>query len=109
MSNEADIAETWRAILSGAPGARHGNPLILEAAYKHAALRAVYPFPTHGTLQFYRDVVIEKNSFPMIVCAGPPYTVYTTNYGSLLGEAATPDEAVELLLSAWPEGDSGRA
>ncbi|WP_444978760.1 DUF6193 family natural product biosynthesis protein [Actinoplanes xinjiangensis] len=65
-----------------------------------------FPFPTHGTLAFCRTPpaslpVSPEDALPFIV-SGNPYQVYTPGYGKVLGEAATPDEAVALLAAHLP-------
>jgi hypothetical protein len=106
MSDSSIIADTWRAILNGAPGARRGYPPLIEAAYRHPMVRQLFPFPTHGTLAFFRTPpaslpVGPGEELPFIV-GGGPYRIYTPGYGRVLGEAATPDEAVALLAAHLP-------
>ncbi|WP_373871273.1 DUF6193 family natural product biosynthesis protein [Actinoplanes xinjiangensis] len=45
--------------------------------------------------------VSPEDALPFIV-SGNPYQVYTPGYGKVLGEAATPDEAVALLAAHLP-------
>ena len=106
MSASSVIADTWRAILDGASGARRGHLPIIEAAYRHPAVRQLFPFPTHGTLVFFRTPpsslpIGAEEELPFIV-GGGPYQIYTPRYGRVLGEAATPDEAVALLAAHLP-------
>ncbi|MGQ5668297.1 DUF6193 family natural product biosynthesis protein [Streptomyces sp. ECR2.10] len=55
MSEAPDNATAWRHLLERTPGTRQGDPLVIEAAYAQPQLRALYPFPTHGTLHFLRS------------------------------------------------------
>lgn len=107
MSASSIITDTWHAILNGTPGARRGDPLIIEAAHRHPVVRQLFPFPTHGTLVFFRTPpsslpVRPEDELPFIV-GGGPYQIYTPGYGKVLGEAATPDEAVAVLAAHLPD------
>jgi hypothetical protein len=107
MSASSIIADTWRAVLDGAPGARCGDPIIIEAAYRHPVVRELFPFPTHGALAFFRTPpsslpVPPEDELPFIVGVGP-YKIYAPDYGKVLGVAATPDEAVALLATHLPD------
>ncbi|WP_406349265.1 DUF6193 family natural product biosynthesis protein [Streptomyces sp. NBC_00144] len=108
MPEAPDIETAWRQLLEGTPGTRQGDPLVVEAAYAQSRLRDLFPFPTHGTLHFLRAVPppwpeSDRDRLPFIVCGGPPYKIYTTGYGDVLGEAATPEEAAELLVAHLPD------
>ena len=110
MSEAPDIATAWRQLLQGTPGTRQGDPLVVAAAYTQPRLRALYPFPTHGTLHFLLALPPwpdpEGDRLPFIVCGRPPYKIYTAGYGELLGEADTPVKAVALLVDHLP-ADAG--
>ncbi len=107
MSVSSIIAETWRAILDGSPGARRGDPIIIEAAYRHPVVRQLFPFPTHGTLVFFRtppsSLPVDPEDELPFIAGGGPYQIYTPGYGTVLGEAVTPDEAVALLAAHLPD------
>ncbi|WP_200304101.1 DUF6193 family natural product biosynthesis protein [Streptomyces adelaidensis] len=110
MSRAPDIATAWlwlRARKSGTRGATHdGLPAVVEAAHAEPRLRALYPFPTHGTLAFLRCAPPPwpgpGRGLPFILYGGPPYEVYSAGYAELLGEVATPAEAAALVVSHLP-------
>jgi hypothetical protein len=82
--------------------------LVIEAAYAQSRLPDLFPFPTHGTLHLLRAAPppwpeSDRDRLPFIVCGEPPYKIYTPGYGDLLGEAATPAEAAELLVAHLPD------
>jgi hypothetical protein len=106
MSASSMIADTWHAILEGTPGARRSDPLIIQAAHQHPVIRQLFPFPTHGTPAFFRVPptslpVDPADEMPFIVY-GAPYQIFTPGYGTLVGEATTPEKAVALLAANLP-------
>jgi hypothetical protein len=100
MSGPSEIAETWRMVLDGAPGALRRE---------HPVPRQLFPFPTYRTLQFCQTPQPRPTAvrLPYIVCGGPPYQVFTSGYGQVVGEADTPQEAAELLVSTLPNVRKG--
>ncbi|MCW3819762.1 DUF6193 family natural product biosynthesis protein [Micromonospora sp. DR5-3] len=107
MEDTSKIDETWRELVNDAPGWWSGDPVI-RAAYEHPTLRALFPFPTHGTLRFYRTApppwpTDPADQLPFIVCGGPPYQIFTAGYGQLVGEANAAEEAVTLLVASLPD------
>ncbi|MEU3071528.1 DUF6193 family natural product biosynthesis protein [Streptomyces sp. NPDC006906] len=50
MAEETVVEKTWRGILNRLPGARRGEPAVIDAAYAEPRLRALFPFPSHGAL-----------------------------------------------------------
>ncbi|SDN46643.1 DUF6193 family natural product biosynthesis protein [Actinacidiphila guanduensis] len=108
MPEAPDIETAWLQLLEGTPGTRQGDPLVVEAAYAQSRLRALFPFPTHGTLHFLCAAPppwpgSDRDRLPFIVCGEQPYKIYTPDYGELLGEAATPEEAAALLVAHLPD------
>ncbi len=110
MSEAPDIQTAWRWLLESTPGTRQGNPLVIHAAYAQPRLRALYPFPTHGTLHFLPTPPpwpqADHDRLPFIVCGAPPYKVFAAGYARLLGEAQTPEDAAALVVAHLPP-DSG--
>ncbi|OZV80188.1 hypothetical protein CA850_15955 [Micromonospora echinospora] len=110
MPEAPDITTAWRYLREKTPNTRQGDPLVVNAAYAQPRLRALFPFPTHGTLRFLRTAPPrqseEIDSLPFIVCGEPPYQVYAAGYSELLGTAATPEEAAALVVAHLPE-DAG--
>jgi Family of unknown function (DUF6193) len=109
VSEPSKTANTWRAILDGAPDARRGDPPILRAAFEHPVLSRLYP--THGTLKFYRTPpsslpADQSEELPFVVCGGPPYKIYAAGYARLIGEADTPTAAVAILAAAVSDADT---
>lgn len=101
MPKPFTIADAWRDILNGAPGARRGDPLLLRAAAEHPVLGLLYPFPTHGTLCFFRTIptilpVDHEDELPFIVCETSGYKIYAPDYRPI-ARASTPGEAVALF------------
>ncbi|MFD4878064.1 DUF6193 family natural product biosynthesis protein [Streptomyces sp. NPDC058420] len=111
MSEAPDIATAWTWLLAREPGTRGATHDALvpvaEAAYAEPRLRRLYPFPTHGTLHFLHAAPPwtepHHDGLPFILYGGPPYKVYTSGYGVLLGETDTPAAAAALVLSQVPE------
>lgn len=93
------------AVGAGQPPGGPARCVVVEAAHAQPQLRRLYPFPSHGTLHFHRAASPWQESdhdVPFIVCGGPPYTVYVSGYSTLLGEAATPEEAAALVVAHLP-------
>ncbi|UUU36382.1 DUF6193 family natural product biosynthesis protein [Streptomyces sp. CA-210063] len=115
MSEAPDIATAWHWLLERRPGTRGAThdalPVVVEAAYAEPSLRALYPFPTHGTLHFLRSAPpwpdSDHDEAPFILYGGPPYQVYSSRYTDLLGECATPAEAAALVVSHLPAHAGG--
>ncbi|MFG3699519.1 DUF6193 family natural product biosynthesis protein [Micromonospora sp. NPDC047620] len=107
MPEAPDIPTAWRQLREKTPHSRQGDPLVIEAAYAQPRLRALYPFPTHGTLKFLRTAPPwqpdERELLPFIVCGEPPYRVYAAGYRELLGTAATPEDAAALVVTHLPD------
>lgn len=111
MADAPDIATAWCWLLERRPGTRgatHDELLVVvEAAYVEPRLRVLYPFPTHGALHFLRSAPpwrdrSRSDDLPFILYGGPPYKVYASGYTGLLGEAATPGEAVSIMVTHLP-------
>ncbi|WP_034264130.1 DUF6193 family natural product biosynthesis protein [Actinospica robiniae] len=102
------MAAAWRNELEQTPHTRHGTLLMAQAAYGQPRLRALYPFYSHGALHFLTTVPppwprdLGEPDLPFILEGGPPYSVCTAGYAELLGEAATPEEGVALLVANLP-------
>jgi hypothetical protein len=106
MEETTEVAKAWRKLVDGTPGWWSGDPVV-SAAYEHPTLRTLFPFPTHGTLRFFRSAwppfpAVPTDDLPFIVCGCPPYKVFTAGYGQLVGEARTAEEAVKLLVASLP-------
>lgn len=56
MSTEAVVEKTWRMLLERHPDARRGDPEVIEAAFAEPRLRQLFPFPSHGCLNFHRKL-----------------------------------------------------
>jgi hypothetical protein len=85
-------------------------PPIAAAAYAEPLLRSLFPFHTHGTLKFLRAAPPwhepPLNDLPYVVLGEPPYSVYTAGDATRLGEVATAEEAISLVVAHLP-GDLG--
>ncbi|KOV73746.1 hypothetical protein ADL00_03980 [Streptomyces sp. AS58] len=83
-------------------------PPIAAAAYAEPVLRRLFPFHTHGTLKFIRDAPPwhepPVDDLPFIVLGDPPYSVYTPAPTTRLGEAATAEDAIGLVVAHLPPG-----
>lgn len=103
-----DIETAWRHLLERTPGTRQGDQLIVRAAAAQRRLRALYPFPTHGTLKFFSDGPPwspGSDRLPFLVCGLATYQIYSSGYAVLLGEATDPEEAAALLVAHLPPDD----
>lgn len=91
-------------MLQRAPHIRLGDPDVTEAAYAEPRLRALFPFPSHGTLAFLRATRVPwpPNDLPFIATSDPGYTVYAFGY-ELIGKTETPQEAAALVVAHLPE------
>ncbi|MFF4485438.1 DUF6193 family natural product biosynthesis protein [Streptomyces sp. NPDC001544] len=110
MAEAPDAETAWQWLLERRPGTR-GQYLddewfaVVAAAHAEPRLRGLYPFPTHGTLKLLRDGPPfegeEDRDMPYVICSGPPHQVHTIDHGHL-GETATPEEAVALVVTHLP-------
>ncbi|MEV0560809.1 DUF6193 family natural product biosynthesis protein [Dactylosporangium sp. NPDC050588] len=109
LATEApDIETAWRYLLERTPGTRQGDELIIRAASAQPRLRALYPFPTHGTLKFLSDGPPwspDSDQLPFLVCGLETYQVYASGYAVLLGETTSPEQAAALLVAHLPPPD----
>ncbi|MFJ1591812.1 DUF6193 family natural product biosynthesis protein [Kitasatospora albolonga] len=107
MAEETVVEKTWRGILERRPGARLGEPAVIEAAYAEPRLRALFPFPSHGALSFHRNTQDPwSNDLPFIVGDAKSCTVYAP-LGvpqRVLGASLTPQEAAALVVAHLPLG-----
>ncbi len=81
-------------------------PPVAAAAYAEPVLRSLFPLHTHGTLKFIRDAPPwhepPVDDLPFIVLGEPPYSVYMAAYTTCLGEVATAEEAISLVVAHLP-------
>ncbi|MEY9835640.1 DUF6193 family natural product biosynthesis protein [Streptacidiphilus sp. EB103A] len=98
------VEATWQAMLQRAPHIRLGDPDVTVAASAQPRLRALFPFPSHGTLTFLRATRFPwpPNDLPFIATSDPGYTVYAPGY-KLIGKTETPPEAAALVVAHLPE------
>lgn len=111
MSTETVVEKTWRMLLERHPEARRGNPAVIEAASAEPRLRQLFPFPSHGCLNFHRNTDFPwSNDLPRIAGGVKGYLVYGAGdrYAELLGEVDTPQEAAALVVAHLPS-DCGAA
>ncbi|MFJ8210596.1 DUF6193 family natural product biosynthesis protein [Streptomyces sp. NPDC096033] len=111
MTEETAVEKTWRGILERLPGARRGEPAVIEAAYAEPRLRALFPFPSHGALSFHRNTQFPwSNDLPFIVGDAEGCIVYAPRGASerVLGDSLTPQEAATLVVAHLPD-DCGPA
>lgn len=106
MAERTVVEKTWRGILDKLPGARRGEPAVIEAAYAEPRLRALFPFPSHGALTFHRNTEFPwSNDLPFIVGDAQECVVYAPLHASesVLGESLTPQEAATLVVAHLPD------
>ncbi|MGW5803980.1 DUF6193 family natural product biosynthesis protein [Streptomyces bacillaris] len=111
MAEETVVERTWRGILERHPGARLGEPAVIEAAYAEPRLRVLFPFPSHGALTFHRNTQDPwSNDLPFIVGDVESCTVYAPLGAPqrVLGLSLTPQEAAALVVAHLPP-DCGSA
>lgn len=103
------VEATWQAMLQRADRIRLGDPEITEAAYAEPRLRALFPWPSHGTLGFLRSTLPPRppNDLPFITGGNLGFSVYAPGY-TLIGETRTAQEAAALAVAHLPE-DCGPA
>lgn len=81
-------------------------PPVAAAAYAEPVLRTLFPFHTHGTLKFIRDAPPwyepPIDDLPFVVLGEPPYSVYTAGHAIRLGEVATAEDAISLVVAHLP-------
>ncbi|WP_258047492.1 DUF6193 family natural product biosynthesis protein [Streptomyces sp. SM13] len=88
-----------------------GEPAVIEAAHTEPRLRALFPFPIHGSLTFHRNTEFPwSNDLPFIVGDVQACTVYAPLHAPkrVLGESLTPLEAAALVVAHLPD-DCGPA
>ncbi len=110
MTEETTVEKTWRLMLEQHPDARRGNPAAIEAAYAEPRLRALFPWPSHGALHFFRNTRYPwRDDLPFIV-GGAECIVYAPRGEStcVLGQSLTPQEAAALVVAHLPD-DCGPA
>jgi Family of unknown function (DUF6193) len=98
------VEATWQAMLQRAPHIRLGDPDVTAAASAQPRLRALFPFPSHGTLAFLRATRFPwpPNDLPYIATSDPGYIVYAPGY-KLIGKTETPQDAAALVVAHLPE------
>ncbi|MFD4605292.1 DUF6193 family natural product biosynthesis protein [Streptomyces sp. NPDC058464] len=108
MPEAPDAATAWQWLLERRPNTRGflTDELVEIAHATHAdpRLRALYPWPSHGALHFLRGLPGEERPgerLPYVLYGPPPYTVYSSDFAEL-GEVATAEEAVTLLVRHLP-------
>lgn len=105
MDEATEIDKAWRRLVDGGPYWWSDHP-IFQLAYEHPTLRALLPFPSHGTLSFYGTVwpphpARRPDRLAFVVCDGPPYNVYRgADYDQLVGTADTAEDALTLLIES---------
>ncbi|PSK70980.1 hypothetical protein C6W96_19035 [Streptomyces sp. CS149] len=98
------VAAEWSDILSYDRGLI--NPAVPRAAYRHPALRELWPMVSHGVLYLSRCT-----QWPWTSDVGTAYPLAKGGYrvrrdsdNTLLGEVDTMEEAYELIDATLPEG-----
>ncbi|MFJ3302008.1 DUF6193 family natural product biosynthesis protein [Streptomyces sp. NPDC086549] len=80
---------------------------LAAAAHGQPRIRALHPFPTHGTPKFLRSGPPidgrDDTDLPYALCSGPPYKMRSIR-GGALGQGATPEEAAALMVAHPPAG-----
>jgi hypothetical protein len=76
---------------------------IVEAAYANPVLRQLFPYTSHASLCFSVCTGFPySNGIPRIDLGECGYVVRTHLFGDVLGEAGTPQQAVDLVLAHLP-------
>ncbi|GAA0588951.1 hypothetical protein GCM10010172_87420 [Paractinoplanes ferrugineus] len=105
MEPVTDADEAWRVLLDDKQHWWADNP-VFKAAYENPTLRALFPFPTHGTLRFFRTPWTwpdtPAQNLPLIACGGPPYQVIAAGYERIIGQAESAKEAADLVVANLP-------
>ncbi|MER6597472.1 DUF6193 family natural product biosynthesis protein [Streptomyces parvus] len=98
------VAAEWSAVLSY--GWDRIDPAVPRAAYRHPALRELWPMVSHGVLYLSRCT-----QWPWTSDVGTAYPLAKGGYrvrrdsdNTLLGEVDTMEEAYELIAATLPEG-----
>ncbi|WP_327124751.1 DUF6193 family natural product biosynthesis protein [Streptomyces sp. NBC_01727] len=110
MPEAPDVETAWTWLLERRPMTRgcfdDTLPPIAAAAYAEPVLRTLFPFHTHGTLKFIRDAPPwcepPIDDLPFVVLGEPPYSVYTAGHAIRLGEVATAEDAISLVVAHLP-------
>ena len=98
------VITAWRLMRERDPGVRLADPELTEAAYAEPRLRVLFPFPTHGGLQFSgttRDPY--THDLPSIEPLRDGWRVRGAD-ASTLGEVPTAPAAVALVVAHLPDG-----
>ncbi|AGJ56398.1 hypothetical protein F750_3952 [Streptomyces sp. PAMC 26508] len=117
MVEAPDVETAWTWLLERRPGTRgwfdDTLPPVAAAAYAKPVLRGLFPFHTHGTLKFIREAPPWHeppiDDLPYVVLGEPPYSVHTAGRATRLGEAATAEDAIDLVMAHLPPELSGDA
>ncbi|MFJ5924706.1 DUF6193 family natural product biosynthesis protein [Kitasatospora sp. NPDC092948] len=110
-AEEPVVEKTWRGVLERLPGARRGEPAVIEAAYAAPRLRALFPVPSHGALSFHRNTQFPwSNDLPFIAgdARGCMVNAPLGAPERVQGESLTPQEAAALVVAHLPD-DCGPA
>ena len=108
VDDAVKIENEWRRQMDVLARARSDNPsfdAIFVAAYEHPTLRALWPFPSHGTVSFYETAwpphpAPRPDRLGFVICDGPPFNVYRgIGFDHLVGAASTVEGAVALLAA----------
>lgn len=108
-NDPAQLAESeWQYLRTRAAEAdRPEFQALVEAAYREPALRALYPFASHGTLQFStntRPALTELGLYLIPHCGGR-YTLSDNLFESdNLGEAGSAEELASVAVRHLPPG-----
>ncbi|MEU4871618.1 DUF6193 family natural product biosynthesis protein [Streptomyces sp. NPDC021608] len=102
----AALAESeWRHLRTEADDKdRPRYRALVEAAYAESALRALYPFTSHGTLRFSTSTRPRLTVVPLCLNAWGegPYTLSAQYMGEAVAETTTAGEAVAAALAQLP-------
>ena len=113
MTDADEIEEAWRRLVDGGPHWWSEHP-VFRAAYENSTLRALFPFPSHGSLSFYATAwppypARRPGRLAFVVGDGPPWNVYRgTDFSHLAGAAESGEEAVALLVAIVRWAGAGR-